>query len=399
MVENLASYYRFFSQNVLLMVLKKLLPYGVKDYYPEEWEKLSEILEIAEKELKFWGYREIGLPHLEFKKLFETTLGDIKKIFPVGDWEGEELALRYDFTPQILRFVFHQRRELYPLRIYYKGNVFKKGNQLWEEPTLGFELVGAESVEADAEAIVLTVNILRKLGFENFKILIGHRAVYDLLPEKFGKRAVEVKDFNRLPKEVLKNYDLFGKGWKSLELPKEAVKDLETLSGYLKDFEPNIEMLPSLVPPRDYYSGIFFKVILDSSTIVAGGGRYDNLFGKFGRAVPATGGGLKLLKLIERFVSKSSKPLKVFVIDTTGDKREGWKIANLLREKGFIAARDLVIRNADSSLKVAKEKGYDLAAVIKEEKGRKTVDLKKLKEVPEDKWKRVEELFKRFLSK
>ena len=381
------------------MVLKKLLPYGVKDYYPEEWEKLSEILEIVENELKFWGYREIGLPHLEFKKLFETTLGDIKKIFPVGDWEGEELALRYDFTPQILRFVFHQKRELYPLRIYYKGNVFKKGNQLWEEPTLGFELVGAESVEADAEAIVITVNILHRLGFENFKIIVGHRTVYDLLTEKFGKSAVEVKSFDKLPKEFLRSYSIYKEEWKSLELPERAVKDFETLSGYLKDFNPNMELLLSLVPPRDYYSGIFFKVILDSSTIVAGGGRYNNLFRKFGRTIPATGSGLKLLKLLDRFGSKSSKPLRIFVIDTTSDKKEGWKVANLLRRNGFIAARDLVIRNADSSLKVAKEKGYDLAAVIKEENGRKTVDLKKLKEVPEDKWKQVEELFKRFLSK
>jgi len=127
------------------MVVKKLLPYGVKDYYPKEVERLKTILQRVEEELTLWGYEEIKLPLLEYRELFETALGKkIKDGFPIADG-GEDLALRYDFTPQILRFVIHQKGKNYPLRVYYKGETFKKSRELWEEINVGFELVGART--------------------------------------------------------------------------------------------------------------------------------------------------------------------------------------------------------------------------------------------------------------
>jgi len=376
------------------MVLKKLLPYGVKDYYPYESEKLTKLLKVVEKELTLWGYSEIGLPHLEFKKLFETTLGESKRIFPVGVWEGEELALRFDFTPQILRFVFHQKRELFPLRVYYKGKVFKKDGQLWEEPTLGFELVGASGVEADAEIVALTSQILSKLGLKKYLLLLGHRKIYDHLAEQFGKETVESKNFEELPKEFLRVYNLSKDDWKSLPVPKEVTEELEKLYNLFREYQIDAEIgfLPTLTPKRDYYSGIFFKVLVGKETI-AGGGRYDNLFKRFGKNITATGGGLKLLKLLETVRIESEKTLKVFVIDTTPQKVEGWKIAKLLREKGFITARDLVGRDVKESLKVAELKNYDLAVVAKfsdQRVVREIVSLKK--EINREKLKHLEEL-------
>jgi len=348
------------------MVVKKLLPYGVKDYYPKEVERLKTILQRVEEELTLWGYEEIKLPLLEYRELFETALGKkIKDGFPIADG-GEDLALRYDFTPQILRFVIHQKGKNYPLRVYYKGETFKKSRELWEEINVGFELVGAKSVEADAEVIAIISEILNRLGVKEYTLVVGHRKVYDLLVENFGIEPVKRKNFSQLPLWALKNYDLLGEEWKNLELPQGVKEDLKTLAELLKTYTEGrlkVYFSPVLEPERNYYSGVFFK-FLHPKGVLARGGRYDNLFRSFGREIPATGGGIKVQKLLEVCEIKVSKPKKVYLIDTTPDKVKSWKLARELRTQGFTVERDIVERNVEDSIKAAREKGYEDIRVI-----------------------------------
>ena len=351
------------------MAVKKLLPYGVKDYYPPEVERLNYLLGEIEKELKLWGYREIKLPSLEYKELFETTLGrKVKDGFSVKDCsDGETLTFRYDFTPQIVRFVLHNRKRVYPLRIFYKGETYKSGRQLWEEPSVGFELVGASSVEADAEVVALIKTLFEKLGLKNYKVVIGHRGAYDYLTQTFGQEAVNKKLFTPQMAPYLKTYPLEGKGWENLNLPQEVLKELRTLRELLEAYQigsENMLFAPGAEPERDYYSGIFFRFISQKGQTLARGGRYDRLFKRLKEDIPATGGGIKLLPLLES-VEEREKPSKgVYIIDTTPDKVLGWKLAKLLREKGIKAERDIVARDIDFSVKAAKEKGYDRIVVI-----------------------------------
>ena len=358
------------------MAIRKLLPYGVKDYYPKEVKTLNLILREIERELTLWGYEEIKLPTLEYKELFETALG--KKLtdgFLLKDCEGGDvLALRYDFTPQILRFVLHRKDRSYPLRVFYKGETFKGNRELWEEISVGFELVGAPSVEADAEVMAVIENILSSLGLEDYILVVGHRGVYDLLVEKFSLPSVRKKNYSPQMAEYLKNYPLLSEDWEKLDLPQKVKEEFATLRELFKGYHIGDKVVfnPSLEPERDYYSGVFFKVVCKRG-VLARGGRYDRLFELFGEKLPATGGGIKINTLLEAVKGEMESRKRVYIIDTTSDKVWGWKIAKLLRREGIIAERDIVPREGEKSVSHAREKGFEIILVV--EKG----DLKILK--------------------
>ncbi len=384
------------------MTFDRLLPYGVKDYYPSEAEKLDRLFRKLEGELTLWGYSPIKLPHLEYKELFERTLSEVEGIFTFPEY-GRELALRYDFTPQLLRFVLHQRRRLFPYRVYYKGETFRRDRQLWEESSVGFELVGGEGTEADAEILALSATLLKKVGLKNFTLIVGHRRIYDLLSEKFGQKSVDLKRFSKETKPFLRTYrkeDL--KKLDKIGLPKEVLEEISELFEFVKNYaEIEPLFLPSLKPERDYYSGIFFKVVSPSGEVPAKGGRYDRLFERFGKSIPATGGAISLTKLLRELPEREEGPPKVYVVDLS-DEGKGWNLAKLLREKGVAAARDTVKREPTQSLSVAEEKGYDLLLAVEgdlpfEGKVLKT-DLGKVLSVPltekgRELEKRLEEIF------
>ena len=349
------------------MAVRKLLPYGVKDYYPKEVKVLNRILREVERELTLWGYEEIKLPTLEYKELFETALG--KKLtdgFLLKDCEGGDvLALRYDFTPQILRFVLHRKDRSYPLRVFYKGETFKGSGELWEEISVGFELVGAPSVEADAEVMAVIENILSSLGLEDYTLVVGHREAFDHLVERFSPSAVGKKNYSPQMAEYLKNYPLLAEEWEKLDLPQRVKRELSTLRELFKSYRIGEKVVfnPSLEPERDYYSGLFFKVVCKRG-VLARGGRYDRLFELFGEEIPATGGGIKINTLLEMVGNKKETPKRVYIIDTTPDKVWGWKIAKLLRKEGIIAERDIVPREGEKSVSHAREKGFETILVV-----------------------------------
>lgn len=349
------------------MAVRKLLPYGVKDYYPKEVKLLNRILRETERELTLWGYEEIKLPTLEYKELFETALG--KKLtdgFLLKDCEGGDvLALRYDFTPQILRFVLHRRSKSYPLRVFYKGETFKGNRELWEEVQVGFELVGAPSVEADAEVMAVIENILSALGIKDYLLVVGHREAYRWASEKWGPEEVRKKSYSPQREPYLKNYPLLGNGWEALELPPGVKGDLSTLRRLFTAYGIGNRAVfnPSLEPERDYYSGLFFKVV-GKRGVLARGGRYDRLFERFGEKIPATGGGLKINLLLEEVSLSEESPKRVYVIDTTPEKVLGWRIAKFLRQRGITAERDIVKREPGLSVKHASEKGFDTILVV-----------------------------------
>ncbi|HIC09318.1 MAG TPA: hypothetical protein EYO62_04635, partial [Aquificales bacterium] len=245
------------------------------DYYPKEVKVLNHILREVERELTLWGYEEIKLPTLEYKELFETALG--KKLtdgFLLKDCEGGDvLALRYDFTPQILRFVLHRKDRSYPLRVFYKGETFKGSGELWEEISVGFELVGAPSVEADAEVMAVIENILSSLGLEDYTLVVGHREAFDHLVERFSPSAVGKKNYSPQMAEYLKNYPLLAEEWEKLDLPQRVKRELSTLRELFKSYRIGEKVVfnPSLEPERDYYSGLFFKVVCKRGVLARGG--------------------------------------------------------------------------------------------------------------------------------
>ena len=156
-------------------------PEGVRDIYNMECARKMILQENLQKMLQKYGYHAIETPTFEFFDIFSREIGttpsrDLYKFF---DREGNTLVLRPDMTPSIARCVAkYYGDEECPVRLCYMGNTFINNHsyqgRLKENTQLGAELVGDNSVAADAEVLALVVDSLKAAGLKEFQIGVGH---------------------------------------------------------------------------------------------------------------------------------------------------------------------------------------------------------------------------------
>ena len=144
--------------------MEKLLhtPEGVRDIYNVECGKKLTLESRLKKTLHLFGYHDIQTPTFEYFDVFRKEIGTIpsKELYKFFDKEGNTLALRPDITPSVARAaatLFGE--EKLPIRLCYTGNTFVNHSsyqgRLREATQLGAELIGDDSVEADAEMLKL----------------------------------------------------------------------------------------------------------------------------------------------------------------------------------------------------------------------------------------------------
>jgi ATP phosphoribosyltransferase regulatory subunit len=109
----------------------------------------------------------------------------------------------------------------------------------------------------------------------------------------------------------------------------------------------------------DYYSGLYFEAYLNGfGAAVAGGGRYDDLVGRFGYACPAVGFAFdvgRLLSVMEaQGVAVDLRGPDFFIIDFTREKTAALSLARRFRDRGASVARDIISRGLDESLAYAR---------------------------------------------
>ena len=144
------------------------LPRGVSDYLPEAAAKIGFIENSLQRVFELWGFRRIITPRLEYEDVLATGMGDELKgktyRFDARQ-SGRLLALPPDITPQIARIVATRMANLpLPHRISYSGRVLRqteiqagRSRELFQT---GVELIGLDSPEADAEMIVMTIEVM-----------------------------------------------------------------------------------------------------------------------------------------------------------------------------------------------------------------------------------------------
>jgi ATP phosphoribosyltransferase regulatory subunit len=157
------------------------LPKGVTDFLPEKAAKIGFIEEKIRRVFELWGFRRLITPLLEFEDVLAASMGDELRgrTFRFDDRQtGKLLVIPPDITPQVARIVA-TRMHGYPLphRLYYNGRVLRhaeiqsgRSREIFQS---GVELIGLDSPEADAEMIAMAVEVLKSLGFKDFKVDIG----------------------------------------------------------------------------------------------------------------------------------------------------------------------------------------------------------------------------------
>ena len=169
---------------------------GSRDLSPEEMRRFRLIEEIFRGCCLHWGYKEVRTPTIEYLHLFTATgtltpsrLGRIYSFLDWDGWSGERVALRPDGTIPIARLFIDSMADLEMAKLFYITNVFsfeETGEETQEKWQCGAELIGAGSVTADVELLVLSLRILQGLGLDNIEFRLSHADLIRALLAGFG---------------------------------------------------------------------------------------------------------------------------------------------------------------------------------------------------------------------
>lgn len=314
---------------------KVQLPFGMKDYLPDECYNKQ----CAESEMgnvfSSYGYKRVAMPALEYCDLF-TADGSIpvNKLFKLTDTDGSLLALRGDATIQVCRMYVTSMTGLQ--RMYYSLDSFEylrdtNSSRDREFAQTGIELIGESGEDGEVEVLSMAVDALRAAGLENFKIELGHVGFFEGLAESVGldpasaaelKSIINKKDMlgvelffsdrglgDDAKEGILSLPSLFGDasvleraaGMCDNEKSRSAIARLSSLLGRLdsaglgKYFSVDL----GIVSCNDYYTGIVFKGICEGvGSSILDGGRYDNLCDRMGRHSDAVGFGIGMRRLL-----------------------------------------------------------------------------------------------------
>lgn len=323
------------------------IPEGVKDYTGEEAALKGKIQDQVKKIFEGYSYHWVETPTFEYLDVFTTDKEGFQSpsLYKFVNRQGEMLALRSDMTRAIARVIGMQKVDtIMPKRYAYMTNSFRYPERyqgkLHEFTQAGVELIGNNSIEADAEVIKLAITALRKVGVTDFTVHIGSSQFlkYTLNDLGLGEEAVEkvyeaIDQKNAvLLKEVLQeaiqdqetlsllleliecagHIDLLRSVKKKISSPKaaKALEDLEALYELLEDYNVSESILFnfSLLSYGNYYTGMMFQVFTPLiGTAIVEGGRYDKLLEAFGKDLPAVGFGMHINAILQRLIKQ--KPL------------------------------------------------------------------------------------------
>jgi ATP phosphoribosyltransferase regulatory subunit len=158
-----------------------LLPEGLEDRLPAEAARITAMMRACLDVLDAHGYDRVRPPLLEFEaslagRMAGAVAGEARAMFRFVDPASlRTLALRSDMTPQVGRIAAtglgHAAR---PLRLAYCGDtVVIKASQLdpaRERLQLGAELIGADSVAAASEVVMLAIEALSAAGLTGISV-------------------------------------------------------------------------------------------------------------------------------------------------------------------------------------------------------------------------------------
>lgn len=305
-------------------------PEGVRDLYNQECARKLALEERLKALLKQYGYGAIQTPTFEFFDIFSREIGttpsrDLYKFF---DREGNTLVLRPDITPSVARSVTkYFAREDMPIRLWYQGNTFINNSsyqgRLKESTQLGAELIGDDSVDADAEILSLVVQALKTAGLKEFQITVGHadflkslvteaglteetaQELYALIANKnfFGvEELVETVSMAPELKQLFQKLGILYDNAGQLSEVRQLARPYPRISGAVNrlislyevisyyQIAPYVSLELGILSSFQYYTGIIFAgYTFGSGEPIVKGGRYDDLLPYFGKQAPSIG--------------------------------------------------------------------------------------------------------------
>jgi ATP phosphoribosyltransferase regulatory subunit len=288
------------------------IPSGTRDVLPDELRELRAISDGMRAVFDARGYGEVATPALEYEEVL--TRGDTAAADPayrLFDEQGNVLVLRSDMTIPIARVVATRYPSApVPLRFFYLQHAYRAVRQHRGQPReilqAGIELVGAPGPDGTAEAVSVLCAALDAAGLTAYRVGLGDASLFVRALERAGVPAgARPKILHELAARDLVGLEreLAGVGAKDLvDIARrrggveilDGIPEAETLRalyGHLaEDIKGRVIFDLGLVRTLGYYTGAVFEVYdATFGSPLGGGGRYDDLLGRFGRELPACG--------------------------------------------------------------------------------------------------------------
>jgi histidyl-tRNA synthetase len=324
---------------------------GMRDFLPADVRRRNYVINIVREVYERYGFEPLETPAVEN---IETLLGKygeegnqlIFKILRRGEHEktGQaDLALRYDLTVPLARVVAEYRDKLpkffkrYQIQPVWRADRPARG-RFREFYQCDVDAIGSSSMIVEAELCGAVSDVLTRLGFNDFTILLNHRQLLagildaaGVAADKHGDALIALDKLSKIGREgVAQEFAARGlsedAGAKLLDLFAHEcagnAATLQQLSAFVgarqngaaglaelrqiltltavNSAGPRVKIDPSLARGLSYYTGAIMEIAVpDLAGSLGGGGRYDNLVGMFsGQGVPACGFSLGLERII-----------------------------------------------------------------------------------------------------
>ena len=274
---------------------------GTRNLYGLEAEKYLYIYDIFRKSFNTYGYDLIELPTIEYKELFNKSIGEnseivTKQMYEFKDKGNRDLVLRPQATASVVRFhneVFKNESKKYS----YFGKMFRyenpQKNRYREFIQAGAEIVGTIDEYSNLQILKSSIRFLSLLNIKSKLNLntIGtkeEREKYIRELDKYfskNKRELSKESVDKIGKNTLRildSNDPFDNQIIDLApviydfLSNETLSLYETFKKQLKTNSIDFVENPKLVRGLDYYNDLTFEFVANG-TVVGGGGRYDSL--------------------------------------------------------------------------------------------------------------------------
>lgn len=408
------------------MALKKKPVTGMKDILPKEMEIRDYVIALIKETYGTFGFSSIETPCVEHIESLSNKQGgeNEKLIFKILK-RGEKLkldtaeceadlvdsGLRYDLTVPLSRYYANNSNELNaPFKALQMGNVWRadrpQRGRFRQFMQCDIDILGEPSILAEIELILATTTLLGKLDFKNFTIRINNRKILKAMAaycgfakEEYDNVFIILDKMDKIGMDGVES-ELLEAGYgkdsvdKCIQLFRTVTNDVagvrylkETLGDFLepgtaedmetiistvdeiKEADFKIAFDPTLVRGMSYYTGPIFEISMDEfGGSVGGGGRYDEMIGKFtGTDTCACGFSIGferiVMLLLERdFAVPSAAKKKAYLIDKKASPermKEVLKKAKEERDAGYKISINMMKKNKKFQKEQLAKDGYD----------------------------------------
>ena len=402
------------------------IPSGFSEYLPGDQIEFNRLRDIIRETYERYGYAPLDTPDIELSEvLLAKGGGETEKQIYRFERGKNDLSLRFDLTVPLARYVAeHEGQLVFPFRRYQIGKVHRaeraQAGRFREFYQCDIDVIGSESVAADAEFPAVINDIFEQFAFGEFTIHINNRLVLngffagigladvsaDVLRvvdkiEKISRQdfIAELRELGLSEKQVLQVVaftEISGSNdeiLSQLESMKNEIDSddftlgttkLRELLAMLRNMglpEQRIQLDLRIARGLDYYTGVVYETTLDDYPevgSVCSGGRYDNLAENYTRTrLPGVGVSIGLSRLFYKLreagvVSSHRQTLARCMVAAFDDAQfgEALQIAAELRRAGVATILNTESVPLKKKLRYADRLGIQLVVLIGEEEVR-----------------------------